>query len=285
MALTPCSRCARHVRTHEPVCPFCGIGTPSPAAPPRAARWTSLTRATVFYLGATAAACGSEPGGAPASTSVAAGPAPTSATPASVVAPPSEVAAPSEIPLDPVVVPTDPSEPAPAAPHGSGHPHRSDTETARTELSHLDPDLHTVVGGTFPGEGEFPGGQGYGTPPAPYDIEPTHRGDAQLGDVMVSDSDAIDPGIVTRTLATRRAAFRSCYERELRNDPTLAGRVTVSFDVTTVGTTDACQADQNTFATDAIATCLTRMVQRLRFAPPPETAVHVQFPVTFTPVE
>ncbi|MCB9570480.1 MAG: hypothetical protein H6709_00165 [Kofleriaceae bacterium] len=51
--LAPCPACHRHVRVDEPACPFCGGETP--AATPRPASRTRLSRAAVFAGAALAA--------------------------------------------------------------------------------------------------------------------------------------------------------------------------------------------------------------------------------------
>ncbi|MCZ7684002.1 MAG: hypothetical protein M5U28_36620 [Sandaracinaceae bacterium] len=53
--LAPCTGCGRHVRLDDPACPFCGGTARQRARPPRVAR--SVTRAAIFYLGATLAGC------------------------------------------------------------------------------------------------------------------------------------------------------------------------------------------------------------------------------------
>ncbi|RZO61318.1 MAG: hypothetical protein EVA89_12125 [Sandaracinaceae bacterium] len=63
MTLVPCDGCRRHVRAADARCPFCAA--PVPTAPPESSRRVSrrgnLTRAAIFYLGASvASACGGE---------------------------------------------------------------------------------------------------------------------------------------------------------------------------------------------------------------------------------
>lgn len=53
--LAPCAGCGRHVRLEDAACPFCGGTARRRVPPPRVAR--SLTRAAIFYLGATLAGC------------------------------------------------------------------------------------------------------------------------------------------------------------------------------------------------------------------------------------
>jgi hypothetical protein len=72
VALAPCPACARHVRVHEPACPFCRAALPSSfrqlVAPPPPA--TRLSRAALYalrvgVLSSAAVACGGSlsPGG------------------------------------------------------------------------------------------------------------------------------------------------------------------------------------------------------------------------------
>lgn len=63
MTLVPCDGCRRHVRAADARCPFCAA--PVPTVPPESSRRVSrrgnLTRAAIFYLGASvASACGGE---------------------------------------------------------------------------------------------------------------------------------------------------------------------------------------------------------------------------------
>ena len=59
--LVPCPSCARHVRAHEAVCPFCASTLPADLAERAAPPWPRrrLNRAAVFVFGATlsTAAC------------------------------------------------------------------------------------------------------------------------------------------------------------------------------------------------------------------------------------
>src|SRR6476659_5683807 len=62
--MTPCSRCARHVRHHETACPFCGAEFA--AAPPRTFTVVGrVTRAAVFSAALVACTKHEEPKPAP----------------------------------------------------------------------------------------------------------------------------------------------------------------------------------------------------------------------------
>jgi hypothetical protein len=107
--LIACPACARHVRAHEPVCPFCAgalpVERPEPLAPAPGAR---LSRAAIFAFGAAVSlgGCTRE-----ASTS----PSPPSMNPT----PPTPVA-PTPPPTPPVVAqPTPPTPPTPPVDPGA----------------------------------------------------------------------------------------------------------------------------------------------------------------------
>lgn len=86
-----------------------------------------------------------------------------------------------------------------------------------------------------------------------------------------------DDDVVTRQIRARTRAIQHCYERELRRDPTLAGRVEVRFTIAETGTVASRGTTQNTTGSEAVASCVTRTVRRFRFRPGPEGG-----PVTYT---
>lgn len=57
MRLVPCTGCRRHADALERACPFCGARLEAAAAPPRR-RVGNLTRAAIFYFGASVASVG-----------------------------------------------------------------------------------------------------------------------------------------------------------------------------------------------------------------------------------
>ncbi len=65
---------------------------------------------------------------------------------------------------------------------------------------------------------------------------------------------AIERGVATRVVMVRKGALKACYQRELKREPTLAGRVIVSIDVGPNGRARAITIEQ-TFH-DPLAACL-----------------------------
>ncbi len=111
------------------------------------------------------------------------------------------------------------------------------------------------------------------------------RGDAAIGEAQDEQGTGLfDAGIVTRTLRSRASAMRVCYERELRTDPALAGRVVVTFTVQPSGAISGASATENTSGSEPLASCVVATVSRLRFNPGPEGgSVTYAYPFVFAP--
>lgn len=99
-----------------------------------------------------------------------------------------------------------------------------------------------------------------------------------------SGAGVFDPSIVTRQIRARLRAIQTCYERELRNNPTLAGRVLVRFTIQPTGTVSGARAAENSTGSPAVATCVVRTISRFRFNPGPEGgSVTFAYPFVFAP--
>jgi TonB family protein len=93
-----------------------------------------------------------------------------------------------------------------------------------------------------------------------------------------------DQSVVVRMITTRRSAIQACYERELRQNPTLQGRVAIAMTIQESGSVSGVRAAENTTGSDAVASCVVRVVQGFRFNPGPEGgSVSYTFPFVFEP--
>lgn len=100
----------------------------------------------------------------------------------------------------------------------------------------------------------------------------------------IGGSGDFDQSVVVRTINRRRRAIQSCYERELRNNPSLAGRVTVQFTIQERGNVTGARAAENTTGSPAVANCVVSTVRRFRFNPGPTGgSVTYSFPFVFAP--
>lgn len=111
------------------------------------------------------------------------------------------------------------------------------------------------------------------------------RGDVGLrtgGDI--GGSGAFDAALVQRQIKLRLKSITRCYESELRKDPSLSGKVTVTFTIQERGNVTDASATENTTGSAAVADCVTRTIRRFRFNPGPEGgSVTFRYPFVFQP--
>lgn len=124
-------------------------------------------------------------------------------------------------------------------------------------------------------------GRGEGGPVAERRI----RGETKLakgGDI--GGTGEFDAAAVVNMIKIRMGAIKACYERSLRQNPTLAGKVTVEFTIVPAGTVTASKVAGNTTGEDAVAQCVLATIQSLRFKPGPEGgSVVYSYPFVFAP--
>jgi hypothetical protein len=90
-----------------------------------------------------------------------------------------------------------------------------------------------------------------------------------------------DVASITREIRSRRKAIAACYERALKQKPTLAGKLVVRFSIAAAGTVAAVDIDDDTLGAPEVGACVRALVLRWRFAPPAEAPVELSFPFLF----
>jgi TonB family protein len=86
---------------------------------------------------------------------------------------------------------------------------------------------------------------------------------------------------ITREIRGRRKAIAACYERALKQKPTLAGKLVVRFSITAAGTISAVDIDDDSLGAPEVGACVRGLILRWRFAPPAEAPVELSFPFVF----
>lgn len=114
-------------------------------------------------------------------------------------------------------------------------------------------------------------------------VERTIRGSASLGSGDATGGEGeLDAGRVAAVIRSQIGGIRSCYERALRNNPTLAGRLDVRFTIGTAGRVTSISSSGLNQAPD-VGSCVTARIRGLVFPPPTGGAVDFSFPFNFTP--
>ncbi|HET9037590.1 MAG TPA: AgmX/PglI C-terminal domain-containing protein [Myxococcaceae bacterium] len=115
---------------------------------------------------------------------------------------------------------------------------------------------------------------------------------AGKGDVKVSgqvsaaapevDSADVDRAALSRYIRDRLGAIRGCYERELKRNPGLKGKIMVRFNITPAGRAGDVRIEENTLGSPEVASCITGLMRSWIFPFKPPDEVPVQYPFLFT---
>lgn len=104
---------------------------------------------------------------------------------------------------------------------------------------------------------------------------------ANVRDGSVSGQDgagSIDKDSVARVFSRRKSAIKYCYERALKLNSNVKGKVVIRFTIGTAGRITSVQASQNTTGDPGIADCIIEKVQGWRFDPPSGGSVTFSYP-------
>jgi len=109
------------------------------------------------------------------------------------------------------------------------------------------------------------------------------RGSANLGsgDALGGEGE-IDSNRVASIIRGQIGGIRSCYERALRNNPTLSGRLEVRFTIGSTGRVSSASSS-GLAAAPEVGTCVAQRIRGLVFPAPTGGSVDFSFPFTFTP--
>lgn len=88
----------------------------------------------------------------------------------------------------------------------------------------------------------------------------------------------IDKSAVESVFRRRMSAIRVCYERSLKVNPDVQGKVTIRFTIGRAGTITDIQVTENSTGDAAIGTCIAQKVRAWRFSPPDEGEVTFSYP-------
>jgi hypothetical protein len=91
----------------------------------------------------------------------------------------------------------------------------------------------------------------------------------------------LDPGQLAREVRGRLGALRACYERSLKRNPNLGGKVVLHLTITAAGTVSAVDLTSESLDDPDLASCVRSSVMRWRFPAPEGGGLEVSFPFVF----
>jgi len=92
----------------------------------------------------------------------------------------------------------------------------------------------------------------------------------------------LDPALVSKEVRARIGAVKACYERALKRNPSLSGKVKVRWTITAAGTVSGVDIADDSMGDSEVSSCIKQLVARWRFPAPAGGSVEVEFPFVFT---
>lgn len=110
----------------------------------------------------------------------------------------------------------------------------------------------------------------------------TVRGGVSMSTPEVESSE-VDREALAKFVRARKAAIQGCYEKELKRNPSLKGKVVVRFSISPSGRTKDIDIEENTLGNEAVASCIKTTIRGWVFPFKPESDVPVAYPFVFSP--
>ncbi len=107
------------------------------------------------------------------------------------------------------------------------------------------------------------------------------RASINLGGGKISG--ALAGEVIRRTVRRNINGVKYCYEKELKRNPKLQGKIVVLFTIGRDGRVKKARIQSTTMHNEAVESCILRMIRRWRFPRPEKGSVTVSYPFIFTP--
>ncbi|MDX2023859.1 MAG: AgmX/PglI C-terminal domain-containing protein [Deltaproteobacteria bacterium] len=91
----------------------------------------------------------------------------------------------------------------------------------------------------------------------------------------------LDPNIVAKEVKRRLGAVKVCYERALKRNPALSGKIVVVWTITPEGTVTGIDVENDSLGDPEVAQCIKKNISGWRFPRPAGGSVEVSFPFVF----
>jgi hypothetical protein len=124
------------------------------------------------------------------------------------------------------------------------------------------------------------GCSGFGSARLGRGHDATKTGKMRVTDTKVSGR--IPPEVIQRVVRQNFGRFRACYEAGLRNNPSLQGRVAVSFVVGRDGSVGSAQSAGSDLPDAGVVSCVVKQFYGLSFPAPEDGIVRVSYPIMFS---
>lgn len=103
------------------------------------------------------------------------------------------------------------------------------------------------------------------------------------GRERVVGSGVIDKDALSRVFRSRGSALRSCYERELKKNPKIGGKLVIQFTIGAAGRVTSASVASDSVGAPAVGSCVVSRVKSWKFPKPEGGSVSVSKSILFAP--
>ncbi len=97
------------------------------------------------------------------------------------------------------------------------------------------------------------------------------------------ESSDVDRAALARYVRSRLKSIQSCYEKELKRNPNLKGKVVVRFVIKPSGRAGEVEIEENTLGSEAVGSCIRTTIRNWAFPFKPDSDTAVSYPFVFSP--
>lgn len=94
---------------------------------------------------------------------------------------------------------------------------------------------------------------------------------------------SLDGESIAKVVRARLRSIQDCYEKELKRDASLSGKIEIEFTIGSGGDVEEARVSNNKMGSAAVGDCIVSRVRRWRFPQPGGGRVTVNYPFIFTP--
>jgi len=94
---------------------------------------------------------------------------------------------------------------------------------------------------------------------------------------------SLDSGKIASVVKSRIRSVQDCYEKELKKNPKLGGKITIRFTIGEDGKVSEARTESDSMGNPAVADCILSRLRHWRFPKPEGGNVTVSYPFVFAP--
>lgn len=117
----------------------------------------------------------------------------------------------------------------------------------------------------------------------PEPPEPPGEPEPPVVDVDEPALGSVETAVIKSVMTKNASGFKHCYEKALAQDPTLEGKVTLTFTIDESGKVSEAGVGTSTLGDAEVETCMVNRLKKMRFPEPWAGSLKVSYPIVFSP--